>query len=531
MVGEPVGEHDRAGLPGRRPRRSPSGPTPTVSRHGRRPGGRRGSRPARPTAGTARAADRRGRRRRARRFRRRRPRAGRPGRRWPRRRRARPSRAASGATPRSGPLARDERDRRERQRLGDAGDAAHPSERHTADERCGEVVGVALELEAAASSASGSPSGPRRRDAERDRGRGRAEAALERNPVDEAEALAGGVGEQRIGAHREVRVSAGNSPAPSPSTTTPSPSTPRARSTTRGRPRRSRRPARGWPTSRGPGTSARPGALLGARCAGDRVGIGSTTEGVGANRSAAAGSFRPWPVIVTTMRSPSRRRGGPRRAPRRTTARRRAPRRTRGAARRRRAPRPSPRRPRARRAHGRRVHRVADPDRGREPSPTVDRLDGHERRHEPELGERLPVRRRVAPRLRREREGVRRAAELLRPRSRRLLAGAPVRVERVDERVRAPPAELLCRREGFVEVAASTVAPSIRVCASFAELAPCGVSTSAGSPRASRRQPRAAVFPVEAQMTAARRRPRAPWRRRRSCRGRCTTPSGWTPPI
>ena len=84
---------------------------------------------------------------------------------------------------------------------------------------------------------------------------GRAEPALERDPVDETEAVPFDRRDQRERAQREVAVVGGSSSAPSPSSVTSgSPSAAgrdvRARSRGRAPPRRSRTPARGWPSRR-----------------------------------------------------------------------------------------------------------------------------------------------------------------------------------------------------------------------------------------------------------------------------------------
>ena len=106
-------------------------------------------------------------------------------------------------------------------------------------------------------------------------------------------------------------------------------------------------------------------------------------------------------------------------------------------------------------AHRRRMHRVADPDRGRHRVAAVDRLGRDDRHLEPELGERLRVGRGVPTPAVGQHECVGRAAELVEDlEDGGLLPCAAVGVERVDEDMRPPRAELLGCPERGVEVAA-----------------------------------------------------------------------------
>ena len=103
----------------------------------------------------------------------------------------------------------------------------------------------------------------------------------------------------------------------------------------------------------------------------------------------------------------------------------------------------------------RRVHRLGDADRGGERARAVGGLRGDDRRLQPELRERGRVRGRVPAAAVRDRERVRRAAELLDDLVHRgLLAGDAVRVERVDEDVRAALGKRTRRRQRLVEAAA-----------------------------------------------------------------------------
>ena len=99
---------------------------------------------------------------------------------------------------------RDHGDRVERQPLGDPGDPPVPGERQPAEQRRGEVVGMRLERDPDREQLLGGRLRRRRDETEGDRrGRG-AEAALQRNPVDEAKSLPRRIGEQRVGADGEV---------------------------------------------------------------------------------------------------------------------------------------------------------------------------------------------------------------------------------------------------------------------------------------------------------------------------------------
>ena len=115
----------------------------------------------------------------------------------------------------------------------------------------------------------------------------------------------------------------------------------------------------------------------------------------------------------------------------------------------RRSPPRRPRRRRPRRARARRSgSRVASVVRA------IGGLSGDEPRRDAQLREPLRVRGGVAAAAVREVEGVRSAAELLDDlEDGRLLALAPVRVERVDERVRAAGRQLARRGERIVEAA------------------------------------------------------------------------------
>ncbi len=102
------------------------------------------------------------------------------------------------------PLARHEGHGRQRKALRDARDAALPGQRDAADERRGQVVGVALERQAGREQLLRRPLGARGGEPDRDRGGRRAEPPLERDPVHESEPLASRVGEERVGPHGEV---------------------------------------------------------------------------------------------------------------------------------------------------------------------------------------------------------------------------------------------------------------------------------------------------------------------------------------
>ena len=162
-------DHGRAGAGERRAARALAGGRPAPPPGRRRPVGlvQAVVEPRREEVGVARRP--------------RRPRAAPRGRRSPRRRRAGPSRKRAARGLGGRPLARDERDRRERERLGDARDAALPGERDPADERGGEVVGVALERR-------GRPRGAPRRGRRGARRRGRARSP---RPTSRARARAG----------------------------------------------------------------------------------------------------------------------------------------------------------------------------------------------------------------------------------------------------------------------------------------------------------------------------------------------------
>ena len=252
--------------------------------------------------------------------------------------------------------------------------------------------------------------------------------------------------------------------------------------------------------------------------------------------SAAAGSFSPWPVTVTTMRSPST-------SPRRTTARpaaedgsQKSPS---SSASLRQAPTSSSSSTATNggvgSAHGLRVHRIADPDRRGERRLPVDGLDRDERRLEPELPERLRVGRRVPAASVREHEAVRRAAELLDDLEHGgLLALAAIGVERVDEDVRprdrrAPAPPRAPRRSRRGPRARSRPACASGPASRRRRRPPASGRARAGR-RAPRRRPRWQPCSRSRRRAPLRRRPRAPSRRRGSCRGPCTTPSGWRPP-
>ena len=198
----------------------------------------------------------------------------------------------------------------------------------------------------------------RRDESERDRGSRGAEAALQRDPVHEVESLAGRICEQCVGANGEVGVVRGKLLRPRPRPSTPEPSV----------------TSSSFQRSKATAAVSKPAPML-AEVAGARtiipvlrrrsVGTASTCSSAGACGRLSV-SFRPWPVIVTTSRSPGTApRGRPRGRPP-TTARRRAPRRPRARAR----PRDllvgdgHDRRPGRVNALG--VVRIADPDRGRE---------------------------------------------------------------------------------------------------------------------------------------------------------------------
>ncbi len=100
---------------------------------------------------------------------------------------------------------RDDGDGIERKPLCDAGDPSLPGERQPAHQRCGEVVGVWLERETCCEQLLGGCAGGRRHEAERDRRGRRAESSFEWDAIHEPEALAGRVGEQRVGADGEIR--------------------------------------------------------------------------------------------------------------------------------------------------------------------------------------------------------------------------------------------------------------------------------------------------------------------------------------
>ena len=236
-------------------------------------------------------------------------------------------------------------------------------------------------------------------------------------------------------------------------------------------------------------------------------GSGSTSTGEGARRSAMAGSLRPCPVIVTTSRSPST-------SPRSTAARpaaedgsQKSPS-SDASVRHAETISSSSTWTRGRRgAHRLRVHRVSDPDRRGEGLPSLLGLDRDDRRIEAQLRARLRVGRGVAASTVREDECVRRAAELLDDLQHRgLLPGAPVRVQGVDEHVGSAARELLGRCERGVEVASHLEhdrAQHPRLGELPPATAPCGVDHAGMPARAAYAAALAAVFPVEAQSTAA----------------------------
>ena len=110
---------------------------------------------------------------------------------------------------RRGALLRDHRHRCERQALGDPRDLPVPREGKPSQQGRREVVSVRLEGQPGREQLLGARVRRSRDKAERDRSGRRAEPALERNPVDEREPLARGIGEQRVRADGEVRAVGG----------------------------------------------------------------------------------------------------------------------------------------------------------------------------------------------------------------------------------------------------------------------------------------------------------------------------------
>ena len=154
------------------------------------------------------------------------------------------------------------------------------------------------------------------------------------------------------------------------------------------------------------------------------------------------------------------------------------------------------------------VDRVADPDRRGERRRAVLGFHREDRRRQAELA-RFRRRRPTCCRLRRTGSRTHpEPPELLDDlEHRRLLPFASVRVDGVDEHVGAARASSCAAASASSKSprTSSTVAPSIRVWATLAPAtAPSGVRTTAGMPaRAAYAAADAAVFPVEAQITAS----------------------------
>ncbi len=447
-----VARPDEHGRPGAGERRA-DGAAREVGAHRRR---------ARPTGGTARAGGRRAPRRAARRCRRRARRRGGPrGRRCrPRRGAASISGSAAGTRRSSVSLRRD--DARSSASGSDSATRAMPAVPGQADaagERGGEVVAVALELEARGEELLGVAA--RGRAAARPSAIAaarRAEAALERDAVRRSGSAcrSGRRAARRRGA--EVRVVGRSSPAPLAfDDDALARRSPRARSRGRAPRRRSRSPGRGSPSS--------PARARDAARSRRRPRRGSRQDRLDDERSRArrisafAVSLRPWPVTTQTTRlagvdaalssaaSPAADDGSQKRpslvasssqastisssvtvtistgvsATSASLA----------------------------------MRRLGDADRGGERvARSAACADDEPRRLRPSSAK--PWRTRgVAAAAVREREHVGRAAELLDDlERRRLLALDPVRVERVDEHVRAALGELAGSCERLVEAAA-----------------------------------------------------------------------------
>src|SRR5581483_7358408 len=199
-------------------------------------------------------------------------------------------------------LGRHDGDRLQRQRLRDLGDAPPPGDAGAARERRPEVVLVALEAAAQREQLRRGAALARGRETERDRRRGRAETALERDAVDEAEALACRRLQQRVGAHGQVRLVLGQLAGALPL--------------------HGHGHAAGdavddlelVPEVERDGGAVEAGAEVGRgggrphlhrAAAAIASGSGSTIVWPGAYASALAGSLRPCPVIVQTTTSPS----------------------------------------------------------------------------------------------------------------------------------------------------------------------------------------------------------------------------------
>ena len=342
-----------------------------------------------------------------------------------------------------------------------------------------------------------------RRRAGGDRCGARAEPSLERDAVDEAEAVALDGRRERERAQREMRPRRrGSSPAPSPSTSHGelAGARPRARSRGRAPRRRSRTPGRGSRSSPARSRRRSPVTRVARRLRGFEHGVERRRRRRQRRRDRVdrAVSFSPWPVRTQTTvgsAASSRLRRAPR-ARRRTQARRRRPRARASSSqacagsRPRRAVTTSTRPAATSAVDLVAVRRLADPDRGghvvvraRPPAPRRCAARRPPRRSPPRSATVLPP----PPYGSARTSGARPSCSTI-SNDRRLLALDAVGVERVDEHEAVALAELAAEPQRVVEAAAhlehAARRPRAPARASRVAVAPAGVRTTACEPGA-----------------------------------------------